>query len=67
MIRLDPELLRTIEGAAMALGLGNIALLIFRNVWNFAFGIAAASLNLGWALYRLTDAAVRRAIAETAC
>ena len=41
MIQLSPEVLRMIEWAAMALGLVNIALLIFRNVWNFAFGIAS--------------------------
>jgi nicotinamide mononucleotide transporter len=121
VIQLDPDVLRVIEWAAMALGLVNIALLIFRNVWNFPFGIvsvglagfvmwerklygesslqlffvfaqawgwwlwlriggedntvpvrwldwtsrwvwlmgiAAVSLNLGWALHRFTDAAV---------
>ncbi len=44
MIQLDPDTLRIIEWAAMALGLVNIALLIFRNVWNFAFGIASVML-----------------------
>ena len=120
MIQLDPETLRVIEWSAMGLGLVNIALLIFRNAWNFPFGIvsvilagfvmwerklygesslqaffvlaqiwgwwlwlriggedkvpvrwldwpsrgvwlvgiAAVSLNLGWALHRFTDAAV---------
>lgn len=44
MIQLDPETLRIIEWSAMALGLINIALLIFRIVWNFAFGIVSVIL-----------------------
>jgi nicotinamide mononucleotide transporter len=44
VIQFGPEVLRIIEWAAMALGLVNIALLIFRNVWNFAFGIASVVL-----------------------
>jgi nicotinamide mononucleotide transporter len=44
VIQLDPETLRIVEWAAMALGLINIALLIFRKVWNFAFGIASVIL-----------------------
>ena len=44
MIQLDPETLRMVEWSAMALGLVNIALLIFRNIWNFAFGIASVFL-----------------------
>ena len=44
MIQLDPETLRAIEWSAMALGLVNIALLIFRNVWNFPFGIVSVIL-----------------------
>jgi nicotinamide mononucleotide transporter len=44
VIQLDPETIRLIEWAAMALGLINIALLIFRNIWNFAFGIASVIL-----------------------
>ena len=44
MIQLDPETLRIVEWSAMALGLVNIALLIFRNVWNFAFGIVSVIL-----------------------
>ena len=44
MIQLDPETLRVIEWSAMALGLVNIALLIFRNVWNFPFGIVSVIL-----------------------
>ncbi len=34
------------EWSAAGLGLVNIALLIFRNVWNFAFGIASVSLAM---------------------
>ena len=44
MIQFDPETLRIIEWSAMALGLINIALLIFRIVWNFAFGIVSVIL-----------------------
>ena len=44
MIQLDPETLRVIEWSAMALGLVNIALLVFRNVWNFPFGIVSVIL-----------------------
>lgn len=44
MIQLDPETLRIVEWSAMALGLINIALLIFRIVWNFAFGIVSVIL-----------------------
>jgi nicotinamide mononucleotide transporter len=44
VIQLDAETLRIVEWAAMALGLINIALLIFRNVWNFAFGIVSVIL-----------------------
>ena len=44
MIQLDPETLRVIEWSAMGLGLVNIALLIFRNVWNFPFGIVSVIL-----------------------
>lgn len=38
------EWMTTLEWAAAGLGLINIALLIFRNVWNFAFGIASVAL-----------------------
>jgi nicotinamide mononucleotide transporter len=44
VIQLDAGTLWAIEWAAMALGLVNIALLIFRNVWNFPFGIASVIL-----------------------
>jgi nicotinamide mononucleotide transporter len=44
VIPLDPQLLTLIEWGALALGLVNIALLIFRNVWNFAFGIGSVIL-----------------------
>jgi nicotinamide mononucleotide transporter len=37
----DAELLKALEWVAAALGLINIALLIFRSQWNFAFAIAS--------------------------
>ncbi len=40
----DAETLKILEWAAMALGLINIALLVFRSQWNFAFAIASVSL-----------------------
>jgi nicotinamide mononucleotide transporter len=36
--------LSLLEWTAMVLGIANIALLIFRTVWNFAFGIASVAL-----------------------
>ncbi|HEX4848288.1 MAG TPA: nicotinamide riboside transporter PnuC, partial [Novosphingobium sp.] len=44
VIPLDPQVLTVIEWGALALGLVNIALLIFRNVWNFPFGIGSVIL-----------------------
>ncbi len=41
---LSAEVLKALEWAAMALGLINIALLIFRSQWNFAFAIASVTL-----------------------
>ena len=41
---LSAETLKTLEWLAAALGLINIALLIFRSQWNFAFAIASVSL-----------------------
>jgi nicotinamide mononucleotide transporter len=41
---LSAETLKALEWAAMALGLINIALLIFRSQWNFAFAIASVTL-----------------------
>lgn len=38
------EWMVTLEWLAAGLGLINIALLIFRNVWNFAFGIASVAI-----------------------
>lgn len=38
------EALSLLEWTAMGLGLFNIALLIFRTAWNFAFGIASVAL-----------------------
>jgi nicotinamide mononucleotide transporter len=44
LIPLSPQTLTVIEWSAMALGLINIALLVFRSVWNFPFGIASVIL-----------------------
>lgn len=41
---LSPETLKMLEWLAAALGVINIALLIFRSQWNFAFAIASVSL-----------------------
>lgn len=38
------EWMRALEWAAAGLGLVNIALLVFRNVWNYAFGIASVAI-----------------------
>ena len=43
---MTPETVRLIEYAAAVLGLVNIALLIFRNVWNFPFGMAMVALYI---------------------
>ena len=43
---MTPETIRLIEYAAAALGLINIALLIFRSVWNFPFGMAMVALYI---------------------
>ena len=43
---LDSETLLIIEWVAAALGVINIALLIFRSVWNFPFGIAMVALYI---------------------
>ena len=42
---LSAETLKALEWAAMALGLINIALLIFRSQWNFAFAIASVTAS----------------------
>ncbi len=44
MIQFDEQTLWLIEWGALALGLINIALLIFRSIWNFAFGIVSVVL-----------------------
>jgi nicotinamide mononucleotide transporter len=44
VIQLDEQTLWLIEWGALALGLINIALLIFRSIWNFAFGIVSVML-----------------------
>jgi nicotinamide mononucleotide transporter len=43
---LDSQTLLVIEWTAAALGVINISLLIFRNVWNFPFGIAMVVLYI---------------------
>lgn len=41
---LDPETLKALEWVAAALGLVNIALLIFRSAWNFLFAILSVGI-----------------------
>jgi nicotinamide mononucleotide transporter len=43
---MDAQTILLIEYAAALLGLINIALLIFRNVWNFPFGMAMVALYI---------------------
>lgn len=43
---MTPATIELIEYAAAALGLANIALLIFRSVWNFPFGMAMVALYI---------------------
>ncbi len=43
---LDPDTLSLLEWIAAGLGVFNIALLIFRSQWNFAFAIASVSLYI---------------------
>ncbi|MGE3691460.1 MAG: nicotinamide riboside transporter PnuC [Novosphingobium sp.] len=43
---MSEQTLSFLEWTAMGLGLVNIALLIFRTVWNFAFGIASVALYI---------------------
>jgi nicotinamide mononucleotide transporter len=43
VIQFDEQTLWLIEWGALALGLVNIALLIFRSIWNFAFGIVSVA------------------------
>jgi len=38
--------MRTLEWVAVALGYANITLLIFRSVWNYAFGMASVALYI---------------------
>ena len=38
------EWMALLEWAAMGLGLVNIALLVFRSIWNYAFGIASVAI-----------------------
>lgn len=46
MIILDDQTLAMIEWVAAGLGVINIALLVFRSVWNFPFGIAMVALYI---------------------
>ena len=43
---IDPEILKTLEWVAAGLGLINITLLVFRSIWNYAFGIASVALYI---------------------
>ena len=43
---MTPAMVLLIEYAAAALGLVNIALLVFRSVWNFPFGMAMVALYI---------------------
>ena len=43
---MTPATIELIEYAAAALGLVNIALLVFRSVWNFPFGMAMVALYI---------------------
>ena len=43
---MTPATIELIEYAAAALGLANIALLVFRSVWNFPFGMAMVALYI---------------------
>lgn len=43
---MTPATIELIEYAAAALGLANIALLVFRSVWNFPFGMAMVALYM---------------------
>jgi nicotinamide mononucleotide transporter len=43
---LDADILKTLEWVAAGLGLINITLLVFRSIWNYAFGIASVALYI---------------------
>lgn len=43
---IDPDILKTLEWVAAGLGLINITLLVFRSIWNYAFGIASVALYI---------------------
>ena len=43
---MTPATIELIEYAAAALGLANIALLVFRSVWNFPFGMTMVALYI---------------------
>jgi nicotinamide mononucleotide transporter len=44
MIAIDPALLDQLEWVAAGFGVANIALLIFRSVWNYIFGMVMVAL-----------------------
>jgi nicotinamide mononucleotide transporter len=43
---IDPNLLKALEWVAAAFGLINITLLVFRSIWNYAFGIASVAVYI---------------------
>lgn len=43
---ITPEVLKALEWVAAGLGLINITLLVFRSIWNYAFGIASVVLYI---------------------
>ncbi len=43
---ITPEMLKALEWVAVGLGLINITLLVFRSIWNYAFGIASVALYI---------------------
>ena len=43
---LDSELMRILEWVAAGLGIVNIMLLVWRSVWNYAFGIASVAIYI---------------------
>lgn len=43
---ITPEVLKALEWVAAGFGLINITLLVFRSIWNYAFGIASVALYI---------------------
>ena len=54
------EWMTALEWIAAALGVINVSLLVFRNVWNFASGSARSDLHLGFLRNRFTPRAAYR-------